>query len=691
MCRRRQKKLSVLAVGLLGVVGCAHQEAPPGPVVRKLTLQGTKKVSSSTLEDGIATSATGWWWPFARKQYFDPFTWQSDLHRIERIYQAHGYYQAEVVSSQVKQLKNGVALSAKIDEGSPTLIGSLEIQGLEALEPKQRQRLSAGIGLGKDKVFLEDAWQAAKDSIRQKARDLGYPTVSVEGRALVDVDSRRASLLLLVRLGRRYRFGNIEVESGPGSRIPSAFVWEQVRLAISEDELFSDSALEEAQRRVVGMGVFALARVTTGEPDPSTDRIPIVVQVRDAPLHTLRAGAGVEIDQIRNEARLLLEWSNLDFLGGMRRFKARAELGWAFIPNAYAVFRNQVASGPRNGPIAHLGLELEQPRFLSRPSLRERTSLDIERSLEQSYDALGARLATGVVWQPWSTLSVYGSYNIQGYYLNGPPISSASAAPLTLGCTNQGLSCFILLSYLEQIITWDKRDMPLEAHNGFFASLSLQEGGLGGDFKYLRVLPDLRGYVSIGHSRPLTFSARLRMGELITFGGESAVVTRFFAGGGVSMRGFSDRRLSPLLLAPAPPSPGAPPITLSLPIGGNGMLEGSFEIRQQVSSNVILAVFADFGQVTQGLLRPADLSTLLWAVGLGIRYRTAIGPIRVDIARRLQIGHPPPLFAIDGTTGAITQVPYSVNDDCFGIGGSGRATPVTDSLCVFHIAIGEAF
>jgi hypothetical protein len=64
--------------------------------------------------------------------------------------------------------------------------------------------------------------------------------------------------------------------------------------------------------------------------------------------------------------------------------------------------------------------------------------------------------------------------------------------------------------------------------------------------------------------------------------------------------------------------------------------------------------------------------------------------VRVDFGRRLQIGRPPPLLAVNAT-GAISEVPYEVNDSCFGLGGSGRTTVVTDNLCVLHISIGEAF
>ena len=81
---------------------------------------------------------------------------------------------------------------------------------------------------------------------------------------------------------------------------------------------------------------------------------------------------------------------------------------------------------------------------------------------------------------------------------------------------------------------------------------------------------------------------------------------------------------------------------------------------------------------------------MLWAVGVGLRYLTPIGPIRLDLARRLPFGDPPALFAVDAT-GRDRPVPYTPDDSCFGLFGSNVATPVPDNMCVLHIAIGEAF
>ncbi|HMC94287.1 MAG TPA: BamA/TamA family outer membrane protein, partial [Polyangia bacterium] len=316
--------------------------------------------------------------------------------------------------------------------------------------------------------------------------------------------------------------------------------------------------------------------------------------------------------------------------------------------------------------------------------------------LEQTYDDLGGQLANGVIWQPRATLSIYPSHHLQGDQLNGPPGAGVLTAPLTLGCHTGGSSCFVWLSYLEEVAIWDHRDDALEPHDGFYASLSLQEGGgpLFGDFNYFRVLPEARGYVSLGDDKQITFAARLKVGDLLPTSGnaqDSAVVTRFYGGGAQSMRGFNDRRLSPLLVSQLPPSPGNPkPPIVTLPIGGNGLIDGSFEVRYALTSNLILAAFFDVGQVSMGRIDPQAFAHLLMAVGFGLRYRTPVGPVRLDFARRLQVGRPPPLFAVDAMTGQIAQQSYKVDDSCFGLGGSGGSV-VTDNLCVLHISIGEAF
>jgi translocation and assembly module TamA len=454
------------------------------------------------------------------------------------------------------------------------------------------------------------------------------------------------------------------------------------------------------------MGVVSTARVSAeGTPTPDL-RIPVVAHVREAPLHTLKLGGGVGFDQVRQEVRLTGEWTDRNWLGGLRRLQLRATAGWAFIPSTLAVLREDIDEGPRDGPIFRTGADFDQPRAFGRPSLRGRSTLEGERTLEETYDALGGRAQAGVSWEPHSTFTLFPAYNLQGYWLNGPNTATVATAPLTLGCTSD--PCFVLLSYLEEIVTWDTRDDRLEPRRGHFLSLSVQEGGgpLGGDFTYLRLLPEGRGYLTLGEDDRFTLAARVRLGTLITGSGraeDSAVTTRFYSGGSMWMRGFSIRRLSPMVLIQTPGS-SDPNSRLALPIGGNGLIEGSFEVRGRLSDTLVLAAFLDAGSVTRERQAVTEIHRMMWAVGFGVRYLTPVGPLRADLGVRLPFGRPPPLYDGGGRQITYERTPDTatmtregkedgsfVNDSCFGIGGSRRNTWVTDSLCAFHISIGEAF
>jgi translocation and assembly module TamA len=218
-------------------------------------------------------------------------------------------------------------------------------------------------------------------------------------------------------------------------------------------------------------------------------------------------------------------------------------------------------------------------------------------------------------------------------------------------------------------------------------------------------LPEARGYVSVGEDDRFTFAARLRIGSLVTASGrpeESAVVTRFYAGGSLSMRGFGVRRLAPMVLVPLPTYDDAhQDRQIALPIGGNGLIEGSFEARARVSENVLFASFVDFGTVTRDRVPLSEIGRMSWAVGFGFRFLTPIGPLRIDLAVRLPGGRPPPLFDLDGNEITYEKPPDNqvvrgtetgehVDRNCFGIGGR-EDTWVHDGLCAFHLSIGEAF
>ncbi len=721
--------LLALAAGCATASGAASQ--PDQPKVVDLDIEGTDKVSASDIKEKIVTSKTPWWEPFnpfVPPNYFDPNAWQADLRRIERYYQSQGFYQAEVLSENVRPVgEDAVALEVRVREGEPTQIISLDVKGLEEVSPEHRARALAELPLAQGQVFREEDWEATKELVRQRLRELGYAEAEVGGEVRVDVATRGATVELQVTPGVRYRFGNIFIVTDPKPQVKPQRIIEQAQGAVRKGEWYSETALSEAQARVFRMGVFGAVKVNRAAPDRENRTVPVVVDVREAPFRSIRLGGGLGVDAARQEIRVLGEWTNRNFFGGLRRLTVGGRVGYAFIPTLTAAFDEIDTNGDGEGDepnlttphgfVGELSVQFEQPRFLAR-DLRLQTTVTAERGLEQAYNFIGGRARGGVIWQPTPDFSFFPSYNLELYRLQGQRgLQDQTTVPtLVLGCQED--PCNISVSYLEQAAEWDRRDDPIAPREGFYTALSLQEGGgpLQGDFTFLRVLPDVRGYYTFGPNERFTVAARLRMGTLLTpvvtnetgerIRQESAIVNRFFAGGGASMRGFNSRRLSPMNIS----NPGAEePSARVVPIGGNSLLETSVELRFKLVGNLSLAAFHDTGLVGPGPLTfgahqdeiRRESSRVFGdyhyqAVGLGVRYLTIVGPLRLDLARRLNIGRPLPIF--DPSTGQSTTL--GGWGDCFGIGvqREGGLPPrekeyagAPEGLCTFFLSIGEAF
>lgn len=717
------------AVLALTAVGCAGTRPPPGPEVRDLEVKGTRALDEGDIKEKIVTTDTPWYepfWPFDEPRYFDANAWQADLRRIERFYEAQGYYEAEVVSSEVKPHGDkAVDLSVQVHEGPPTHLESITFQGFESLPEEHRKRALASLPLVRGDVFRELDWEGVKVTIQGRLRELGYAEAEVGGSATVDVATRKAAVLLQAEPGKRYRFGNTFVATDAKPRVNHRRVIEQAQGAVRKGAWYSETALVEAQARVFRMGVFGAVKVNRGAPDREAGTVPVVVDVSEAPFHSLRAGGGVGVENERQEARLLAEYTDRNFFGGLRRLTLRARAGYAWIPGLVTT-----ATREKEGPIANLTAEFEQPRFLFR-DVRAQSSLTFERGLEQAYDFDSGRLKLGAIWQPRRSFSIAPSYNLEIVRLRAEPgLALDSAGPaLAFGCTeaSSATGCTIALSYLEQIIGWDRRDDVSEPRSGYYAALGLQQAGslLQGDFTYLRLLPELRYYQSFGEERRFTLAGRVRLGRLFPFGqdgreAQSPIVTRFFSGGD-AMRGFSSRRLSPLLTQITPnkctvPRTGAPVADCDpteegyaqrvsfVPIGGEGLVETSLEARYRITGSVVLASFYDMGRVTAAQAPLLDASgaplepvigsgdVLQHAVGVGLRYLTLIGPIRLDLAYRPPLGGPLRVF---GSRSIFEQHAALQESDttCFGLFGKRSTTypGAPEGRCSFHLSIGEAF
>jgi translocation and assembly module TamA len=391
---QRQRLGALLALVLCA---CAGKQKPDEPPIKSLKIEGTKQVSPGDIEDRILTTGPSWW-PFASTPYFDPIAWQADLRRIERYYQAQGFYQAQVVNEEVKPEGDEVALTVEVNEGKPTTISAIEFEGLDELSPDFQQRVRRSLPLKLGDVLKEAQWAGLKREVTSALRELGYAEAEVRGEVFVETTDQTARIRLICVPGVRYKFGNIFVATGPKPSVQVRYIIDQAQGAIWKGAWFTDKALDEAQRRVFQMGVFGAVKVTTGTPDRANGVIPVVVDVREAPFHTIRYGGGIGIDPVRQEYRLIAEYTDRNFLGDLRKLTLRGKVGWAFLPALWNI--------DQQAPIFDFYAEFEQPRFPGR-DFKWLSSVDFYKNLEQAYGFIGVRGKTGIVWQPHSSFRIY--------------------------------------------------------------------------------------------------------------------------------------------------------------------------------------------------------------------------------------------------------------------------------------------
>jgi translocation and assembly module TamA len=677
-------------------------------VVTDITFTGAKQVSPSDIEDRIATSQANFFSHlFGPLPTFDPTTWTADLRRIERYYQSLGYFQAEVVEEQVlPDGKGGVRLNLTIDEGAPTHVSAVEVQGLETVPAELQERVLGKLPMVVGQVFRDDDWTALKSLLKSRLRELGYADAAVGGEVFVEITNQTARVQAVADPGPRVKFGSIFVTSGPHPQVKPELIIAHARGAVPPGAWFSESALIEAQNRVFKMGVFGAVKVTAGTPDVEAGTVPVLVEVREAPFHTVRYGGGIGIDPARQEVRAIAEYTDRNFLGGLRTLSLKAKVGWAFVPAVWDI--------QANGLIFDFLAQFTQPNFFA-PSLKFLASVNFYKQVEDGYGYVGGRGRVGVAWSPVSRLTLSPTYAFELDQVTGVTEGLNGDIPtLAYGCSSS--PCLQRLSYLEQTAVWDARDDVVDAKRGYYLGVSFQESGpwIGSGFNYIRILPEVRAYVTTG---AVTFAARLMVGTILqpnpcSLSAEaglsnqtcdpSPIVNRFFAGGAGSNRGFGSRQLSPLLpLANIPLTPtaaagsivspiGVPAQSMGnvVPIGGNGLLDASFEVRWNFSRDWVVAFFVDAGFVSYGAFSLDDLSTTQVAVGVGFRYRTPIGLLRVDLGYRLNVGGPLPVVPVRPSVG------YTDNTNCFALTSVDHGTNYAGapwSRCAFHFAVGESF
>ena len=172
----------------------------------------------------------------------------------------------------------------------------------------------------------------------------------------------------------------------------------------------------------------------------------------------------------------------------------------------------------------------------------------------------------------------------------------------------------------------DKADSLLDPRKGWRAEGRLKPTYAfspdGPDVGYIRALAQGRYYLPLSTEARFVAAGRLRMGTLVGAGvADVPGDDRFFAGGGGSVRGYAFQAIGPF----ATNSAGE-----DIPLGGRSLVEASIEGRARITDTIGAVAFMDAGNVSDSEYPTFD--NLKFGAGVGARYMTPAGPIRLDVA-----------------------------------------------------------
>jgi outer membrane protein insertion porin family len=516
-----------------------------------------------------------------------------DARTIARLLEERGHAEARV-ETEVPEGGGALPVVFQVRPGPRTLVRSVSVKGVPQGTTVAPLRLRPGAPYRLRDLAMD------RSAVLTAARNAGFLGAEVRPVLAFSEDRTEVEVVLEAAPGRRTDVDHVVVAGLDRTR--DVVVRREMKVA--EGEPLGQDRILQSQRRLSALGIFE--RVTLSELDPErADRRDVVVTVREAPVTTLSYGLGYAE---RDLLRASVEATRRNLFGMDRSLSAfgRASFkGSRFLLS----YREPYLLGRRRELFATGFWEEE-----------DRTTFDFNR--------LGALLQTAWSLGPKTSLIARYVFQKTQVFRIEVPIEEVDRQFRNYNVSGPSAS-----------VVFDTRDDPLEPHRGRFlgADLQLSVGALGGD-SFMKGFFQSATYERLGARTVLALSARLGLGRTLGTGEPLGLPfpERFFAGGDFGPRGFKVDTLGPL----APGTDGA-----LFPTGGNALVLGGAELRTSLSRAFSLGTFVDVGNVYT-LVRDIDLGDLRYSAGLGLRYKTPLGPLRVDWGYKLnrQAGESPYRF-----------------------------------------------
>ena len=564
-----------------------------------------------------------------------------------RLYRARGFAWAEVKTAENEVASAGgygataVRPVIAITEGPRAVIGSITIAGATAVSQEAIRR---ALNLEPGAAYYEPTIRTARDAVQLEYLNLGFASAQVTVAPAVSEDRTRVDLTLQITEGVQTFVDHVIVVGN--RRTSEEVIRREVLLRPGAPLGLRD--LLESRRRLSSLGLFRRFDIRELDHGPAARR-DVLVTVEEAPATAVGYGGGLEVNRrLRaagpaGEAEERLELAPRGFFDiGRRNLGGR---------NRSVNLFTRVSVRPQDAPDDPdrdgRGLGFSEYRLVG--TFREPRTLDWNADLT----------VTGAIEQGVRSSFNFTRKGVTAEFVRGLTPAIRGSVRYSFGTTRtfderleadeqariDRLFPQVRLSVFSGALALDTRDDVVEPTSGAFLSgeTSMATRGLGGQVGFLKTY--LQGYVfrrlpgtsavlaaraSAGLADGFPREAQPTDDEGRPIAGDPEIVEdlpaseRFFAGGDTTIRGFAlDTVGAPKTISPR-----------GFPRGGNGLLILNAELRVPVWREVGAAVFVDGGNVWERVT-DFDIGELRGSAGFGLRYRSPIGPVRLDLGFKM--------------------------------------------------------
>lgn len=570
-----------------------------------------------------------------------------DVDVIRAFYQRRGFTGVRVERLVGTDASTPAAAGAAVvprivvTEGEQRVVRAVRFEGVARVTEAE---LRAGLRLVPGVPF-NPAWlEADRQSVLIEYLNRGYGDASVDLRVADQSGVRDLDLVYEVQEGEQIRVDQILIVGNRRTSVRTI----QRELALAPGDPLALDALVESQRRLRALGLFRRVEVDD-VPLPGRTARDVVVDVEEAPATSIGYGAGLEGGRRLRRAtdeEVLPAQERLEFAPrGFFEIGRRNLWGKNRSVNLFsrASFRRRDAADAAD---AGSGFGLNEYRVLG--TFREprvfgtaadaQVSALLEQAIRSSFNFRRRQVNAEISRRLGGDLTLIGRYGYgktvlfdERYNPEDKPLIDRLFPQLTL-------SSFSAASVR------DTRDDPLDPRRGSLVGLEgeVAARALGSEVGYVKGFWQGFVYRRVPGTARVVLATGVRLGLATGFAREVDVVTgpdgrptddvvkdvpaseRFYAGGDTTIRGYALDRVGT-------------PETIDqdgFPTGGNGLLILNAELRFPVARSIGGVIFVDAGNVFERAT-DLELADLRASAGLGVRYRSPIGPIRFDVGWKL--------------------------------------------------------